>query len=434
MLRKKVLLLTYYWPPAAGPGVQRWLKFCKFLGEFDIEVTIITPENPSASNYDESLSKEIPASCEVFKTDSFEPFELYKKLKGKKKGKEAISVGGINLFNDKSFKQKVFNYIRANFFIPDARKGWNKFAFKEASQLLKAENFDAVITTGPPHSTHLVGKKIKDKFQLPWIADFRDPWTNIYYNKLFPRTSSTKTKDQSLENMVLKQADSIIVVSPGLKSEFEDRARRIDVIYNGFDQDDIPARNDAKGERFVISYVGNFKPNQNCNSFWKACKRLMDERGIQSSFEIRLTGNVDQTVKDSIKEFGVEDVVNYKSYVPHKEAAQEMVNSSALLFIIPQTDHNKLILTGKLFEYLASCTPLISIGPEKGNAAEIIEETGRGKMMDYKNEEAIFNTLVTLYDKWVNNEDLKLSMDKVSKYSREGMTEILADVINRTLV
>lgn len=430
MPKKRILLFTYYWPPSAGPGVQRWLKFCKFLSQMGFEITVITPEKPSASNFDSSLENEIPKEIRVIKTKSFEPFEIYKVLKGNKR-KDNIGVGGIGLFDNPSFKQRSFNYIRANFFIPDARKGWNRYAFKVARKLLKTEKFDAIITTGPPQSTHLIGYQLKKKFSIPWLADFRDPWVNVYYNKLFPRTKATIIKDQNLEDLVLSNADSTLVVSPGLRSEFLARANDIEVIYNGFDAEDLPQASTIKNKKFTLSYIGNFKPNQNCEMLWEALSNLAKRRE-EIQFKLNLVGNVDPLIKNSIAEFGLEEFVHFEAYKPHKEATLEMVRADALLFIIPKTEHNNLILTGKLFEYLASGTEFLSIGPPQGNAAEIIGNTNRGEMFTYDNEKAIEERLLSLYENWEkSNENQKLSREKVNQYSRQGMTELLVKTINK---
>ncbi len=431
-MSKKIVLFTYYWPPSAGPGVQRWLKFCKFLGQMDYDITVITPENPSASNFDASLENEIPNELRLIKTKSFEPFEIYKILKGNKR-KENIGVGGIGLFDNPSFKQRTFNYIRANYFIPDARKGWNSYALKAASEILKSEKFDAIITTGPPQSTHLIGYKLKKKFNIPWLADFRDPWVNVFYNKLFPRTASSIQKDQALEDLVLKNADTTLVVSPGLKAEFEDRAKNIEVIYNGFDAQDLPEASKTKNEKFTLSYIGNFKPNQNCKMLWKAISNFIETKE-DLCFKLNLVGNVDPLVKNSIAEFGLDEYVHFEPYKPHKEATLEMVNSDGLLFIIPQTADNDLILTGKLFEYLASGTPFLSVGPINGNAAEIIEKSDRGFMYSYENGQAIGTRIKNLYENWERSkENIKLSREKVNRYSRQGMTELLAKTLEKQL-
>lgn len=429
-MSKKILLFTYYWPPSAGPGVQRWLKFCKFLSQMNYEITVITPENPSASNFDPSLENEIPEAIRVIKTKSFEPFEIYKLLKGNKK-KENIGVGGIGLFDNPSLKQRTFNYIRANYFIPDARKGWNKYAEMAASKLLKTEKFDVLITTGPPQSTHLIGNKLKNRFNLPWIADFRDPWVNVYYNKFFPRTEASIQKDQSLEDLVLKNADTTLVVSPGLKAEFADRAKGIEVIFNGFDAEDLPEASKSKNEKFTLSYIGNFKPNQNCKMLWKAISNFIESKE-ECHFKLNLIGNVEPSVKNSIAEFGLDEYVHFESYKPHKEATLNMVKSDALLFIVPKTEDNSLILTGKLFEYLASGTPFLSLGPTKGNAAEIIKKSDRGVMYDYDDDEGLEIRIKELYGDWERStENLKLSRQKVNEYSRQGMTELLSRTLEK---
>ncbi len=433
MQNKKVLLFTYYWPPSAGPGVQRWLKFCKYLVELDFDVTVVTPANPTASNYDDSLKNDVPSKITVVTTKTLEPFEIYNTLKGTKGGEKPNGVGGIGMFDDVSFKQKIFNYIRANFFVPDARKGWNLYAYKKGVEVLNKQKFDIIITTGPPHSTHLTGLRLSKKFNIPWIADFRDPWINIFYNKYLPRSKRTLKKDTSLETQVLNSADLIQVVSPGLKREFENRAKKIKVVYNGFDEDDIPKSEKKRNKKFTISYVGNFKPNQNVEMLWKSVKRLDQEKSIKDRFLIKLTGNVDQTVIKSIEDHKIDHLIAYESYKPHKEAVKDMANSDALLFIIPDAKGNDLILTGKLFEYLACCIELVSIGPEKGNAAKIIHETGRGVMNNYTDEKGIYERLVSLFEAWLNGDSKQLSFDSVAQYSRKGMTKELVNNINTIL-
>ncbi|NNF02676.1 MAG: glycosyltransferase [Bacteroidia bacterium] len=429
---KKVLVITYYWPPGAGPGVQRWLKFCKYLREFDWEPIVLTVKNGSYPSIDKSLINDIPANLEIHKTKAFEPFTLYNILRGK--SGNSMSVGMIGINDKRSFLQRIANHVRANYFIPDARKGWNSYAIQAANNILDKENISAVISTGPPHSTHLIAQKICNKHGIPWLADFRDPWVNVYYNKFFPRTDSTKKKDQDLENSVLEQANVSTVVSEGLKLEFEDRAKRVEVLYNGYDESDYTRSDNVKGgEKFTISYIGNFKPNQNVHALWELLSELVKTSDdFKKHLLIRLIGNVDPQLKKDIIEMGLEEHVSFEDFVDHKKAVSFMQASTILLFIIPQVKDNHLILTGKLFEYMASGTKMLSIGPVDGNAAKIISECDRGSMIDYENKDAMKEQLIDSMKTFKLNASVpKLVMNSsLLNYSRKGQTEQLAKVLN----
>jgi len=378
---KKVLILSYYWPPASGPGVQRFLKMTKYFKDFGWKPFVLTTHDGTYPSMDESLLKEVDNSVKVYRTKPKEVFTFYNRLTGKKDKRG--SVGFIGMYQ-KGVKQKLAMYIRANYFIPDARKGWNKTALPEAREIIRKENIEALITTGPPHSTHLMGLKLIKEFNLKWVADMRDPWVNVYYNSIFPRTQSTITKDQKLETEVLKSADVVSVVSNGLKKEFEDRAKKIDVVYNGFEENDFIDNSLPVDDKFVISYIGNFKPNQDVPVFWKALSELtFNKPELRKKLVLRLTGNIHPQVIESIKEAGMESCLELNDFVSHREAIAQMKSSNLLLFIIPKTDGNEKILTGKLFEYLASETQLFSIGPVDGDAAKILQECGRMKMIDY---------------------------------------------------
>lgn len=431
MSRKpKLLLITYYWPPAGGPGVQRWLKLAVLLRDRGYEVCVLTPQEPVAANYDASLTSEIPADLQVIKTKARDPFKWYQLLRGKK---GAISTGGIGLSGPRSPLQKAVQYLRANFFIPDARKGWNYYALPAARILLVQDAFKAIITTGPPHSTHLMGLALQREFGLPWLADFRDPWVNIFYNRFFPRTASTQARDQALENKVLAQADCILTVSPGLASEFADRARRIELLYNGYDPADIPApAREEEPEIFSLSYIGNFKPNQNLKALWSVLAALCATNpAFARALRLRFVGNVDPGVQADISAAGLDHRTEYLGYQPHAAATRAMVQSSVLLFIVPQTQDNDLILTGKLFEYLGSARPLLAVGPPKGNAAAIIAETGRGTCLNYEDEAAMQQRLLALFRQWQQKPaSLRLDAAPTLPYTRAGAADRLAQILN----
>lgn len=428
--KRKVLILTYYWPPASGPGVQRFLKISKYISDFGWQPVILTVENTSSSSVDHSLGDDVN-SLQVIKTKTFEPFEVYNRLSGKK-GKQ-VGTGLIGFENNKGLFKKITLFIRANFFIPDARKGWSRFALKEATRIIEENKIEAIITTGPPHSVHLIGLKLKKKFGLPLIADFRDPWTNIFYNKFFPRTKRTKIKDKKLEDSVLENADLVTVVSNGLSEEFKDRAKKIEVVYNGFDPADIPETILEKTEIFRLSYIGNFKPNQNIKSFWEVISELKNEiPDFSTNFRINLTGNLNSGLFEFIEKYDLKDIVETNSYVAHSDAVKLMVNSGLLLFIIPNTDSNHLIITGKLFEYIASGSPVLSIGPIDGNASEILRDSGRDEMIGYSEKDKIKEQIKKYYSLWLDNSGKLFKHPETDnhKFSRIYQANQFADQLN----
>ena len=424
---KKVLIFTYYWPPAGGVAVQRFLKFSKFLPEFGWEPIIITVENGSYPYYDESLVKEISPSLRVYRTKTFEPFELYNLIRGKKgKTMPVVSVGS---HQRKTVFQRISEYVRANFFIPDARKGWVPYAVKQAEEILKHEKIDAIITTGPPHSAHLIGLELKRKHTLKWLADLRDPWTGIFYNRLLPRTEASKRKDEELETQVLKTADQITVISPGMKKQFESRAKNIEVIFNGYDEEDFNQQSKTTDRnKFIIRYVGNLMVSQNVEKLWAALQQM---RKTNFDFQLEFIGRVDADVKASIEKAGLNDVVAYRDFTEHKIAVQLTKEASLLLFIIPDVEDSRLIMTGKLFEYMASGSEILAIGPVDGDAAEVLKIAGKKMMVDYNDQGSIQGQLEQAADYYLKNSTaFKYPANRFEAFSRRKQTEALVGLLN----
>lgn len=428
MSNKKVLIFTYYFPPAGGVAVQRFLKFSKYLPQFGWEPIIVTVKNGSYPYYDESLLNELSPDLKVYRTDTFEPFELYNLLKGKK-GK-AMPVVSVGAQQKRSLFQRLSEYVRANFFIPDARKGWVPYAIKQAEEIFKTELIDAVITTGPPHSTHLIGLHLKKKYGIKWVADFRDPWTGIFYNNILPRTDSTKQKDRALETQVLQTADLVTVISPGMKKEFESRANAIEVVMNGYDEHDFEQPiEQAASPVFTIRYVGNLMASQNATGFWNALKRLKQEG---YNFKLEFIGRVDDPIKESIAQNNLSDISQYIDFVKHQQAIKLMQKADMLLFAIPDVKDNALILTGKLFEYLASKTNIISYGPVHGNAAEILQSTGRKNMIDFTDSNESYNQLKYALDYYAQYKDgYKYNNGAEKVYSRKNQAGLLSSLLNK---
>jgi glycosyltransferase involved in cell wall biosynthesis len=418
---KKILVITYYWPPSGGSGVQRWLKFVKYFRDFGIEPIVLTvdPDFATYPNYDYTLLDEIPNGIEIHKTKAKSPFGIYSKVRKK----EVPKVGFAGEKNV-GMMEKLMRFIRGNFFIPDARIGWNGFALEKAREILQATNIDCVITTSPPHSTQLIGLALKNEFNIKWIADLRDPWTEIYYNKELYRTSFAKNKDYRLEQLCLKKADKIVVVSQDIKRHFganrTEILAKIRVLPNGYDDADfLELNNDNIPESKVIRYIGNLGEQYPTLGFLNAFAQLLKEH---AEWKLEFIGNCHKGVKQKVAELGLSKSVEFISYVDHKTAVQYMQSSSILLMIIPEIENNKGILTGKLFEYLASGKPILNIGPKDGDAAIILTENAVSITLDSNESEKMVEFIL-------NSQDKSESITRSDKFSRRNLTKEMAELI-----
>jgi glycosyltransferase involved in cell wall biosynthesis len=377
----KVLIVTYYWPPSGGAGVQRWLKFSKYLPEFGWDPIILTVDKAYAAYpvTDYSLTEDLPSSVRVFTTPATNYFEIYKKDKSR------IPSSGFANSVDNTLKGKLLRFVRGNFFIPDPRKGWNKYAFKKACELIEKEGIGHVITTSPPHSTQLIGLKIKKRFPaIKWIVDLRDPWTDIYYYKQFYPTIISKAIDLKFEKSVLKRADKIITVGGSLKKLFSAKVpgveRKTEVITNGYDESDFKEVPRIIPNRFTITYVGTLSDIYPIEGLIPALKTLQVSG---RDFLLRFVGTVSEKTKKLLLSEIPENFLEFLPYVIHSEAIKYMMSSSLLVLIIPLHQSNKSIITGKIFEYLASGNPIICLGPVEGDAAGIIATCMAGKTFAY---------------------------------------------------
>lgn len=420
---KKILFITYYWPPSGGPGVQRSLKFVKYLHEFGIQPIVLTVDDKKASYpiIDDTLKDEIPDTVKVIRTNTFEPLNLYKKVS--KQGDYPHS-GFVNESNP-GFFAKASRFIRGNFFIPDARVGWNKHLIRKAGEIIEKENIDIIITSSPPHSTQVAALKLKEKYHVKWIADLRDPWTDIYYYKEMMHLPFAKRKDAKLEKEVLDNADKVITVSDDLKRIFSGKIinpDKLEVIFNGYDETDLKSVKRKEVEDFTIVYSGTIADSYKVDSFLKATSELLNE-GFK--FEINFVGKVSENIKDQIDQFGLKENVKYFGYLKHKESLNHVINSSALLLVIPEIENNKGIITGKIFEYLGAQKPIIGIGPIDGDAGRLIDFCNAGKMFDYNDfigVKKFVHQLITFSNFHAN--------DNYKEFSRRHQTEKLAGLIH----
>ncbi|NOQ25217.1 MAG: glycosyltransferase [Bacteroidales bacterium] len=426
---KKVLIITYYWPPSGGAGVQRWLKFAKYLPEFGIEPIILTvdSENASYPQIDTSLENDISSDLKVFKTKSFEPLNLLSGLFGKK----SVPYGGFTNVNKKSFLQTILRFVRGNFFIPDARIGWNKFAYKKAKEIISEYNIDTVITTSPPHSTQLIGLKLKKNLNVNWIADFRDPWTDIYYYKDLLHTNFVKGIDKKKERQVLEKADKIITNCESNKTLLENKLsdtnnNKFHVITNGFDEDDFITEIKNPKE-FIITYSGTISENYKPETFLIVLSDVK-KKFPDIEFKLRMVGNVSQDIKALIEKHNLIEIYEAVGYVQHSKLIEYLVSSTILFYIFPKTDNDKGI-AGKLFEYLAARKTIIGIGPKDGDSAKIMEECEAGKMFEREEEINLKEYFEMLVKSWEVKRNLNLNSKDYLKYSRKNLTQSLEEFI-----
>jgi len=420
---KRVLVITYNWPPSGGIGVQRWLKFSKHLPECGWEPVILTVD-PVYATYpatDNSLIGDIPP-VEVHKTRATDWFRLLTSDKSK------VPSAGFAMNTDNSFKGRISRFIRGNIFIPDPRRGWNRYAFRKACEIIESQKIERIITTSPPHSTQLIGYRLRKKYPaIRWIADLRDPWTDIYYYKKFYPTPLSKMIDRGWEKKVLQSADLITTVGISLKkllgSKAEGTEEKIHVISNGFDEDDFKGIEAETPEVFTISYIGSLSGVQPVDGFLDALK-LVAGKGIR--YRLSFTGPVPPDIRDALARGAGEASVDFTPFSSHQTALLNMLRSSALLLIIPDHESSRSIITGKIFEYLAAGRPVICLAPTDGDAARILAETGHGRTFDHYDSAGIAG-----YIEELAHNSHPVVMPPPESYSRKNIVKSVAELLEK---
>ena len=425
--KKKVLIVCYYWPPAGGPGVQRWLKFVKYLPEFNIEPIVYVPEGANYPIIDTQLEQEVSSSITVLKHKIKEPYGLAKKLAGQRA--QTMSSGMIPQVRNQSKWDKLLLWIRGNMFIPDARIGWVKPSVAYLTTYLKQHpDIETVITTGPPHSVHLIGLALKNKLNIKWVADFRDPWTTIGYHKDLKLSSQAKQKHGALENEVLNRADQLIVTSKTTRKEFETKTDTpIAIITNGYDV--VHLGKIALDEKFTLAHIGSFLSNRNPRVLWKAISELRREYpAFKEAFELKLIGKVSDDILKTLEEFKLLECTDNRGYVENKEALTQMRASQVLLLVEIDSDDTRAIIPGKLFEYMAAERPILAIGPEESDFFEIIQQTNVGRNALYSEKDKIRDILLQYFEHYQNNQ-LHVHAMGLQYFGRKRLTERLVSVL-----
>ncbi len=419
---KKVLVITYYWPPCGGVAVQRWLKISKYLSMFEWLPTIITTENGDYPYIDQTLLKEIPNELKIIRTKTPSFTSIFKFFAGKN---EPLPFGHLNTNKKDSFLKRIMFFIRSQLICPDARVIWNKRAFKAAEKAIFNGLYEAVITTGPPHSTHLIGLQLKKKYNLKWIADFRDPWTNIYYYQMQKRNFLINAIDKNLEKKVLTHADAVVTVSQQILKLLPSGNKF--VIPNSYDPDDYVHADYHKCDVFRVKFIGAMTPSRKEIVF--SFMKMLSESSFGKKIEISLIGSgLTEDISKEYKNLLIRDT----NFLSHKEVIQECVDSEILLLAINKTSHNEGILTYKLFEYIGAKTSILGIGPTDGDASKIIDETKSGKMFDYNDYTGMQNFVDNIYKNWKNDKLFKIFND-LTKYSAPYIASQFAELLSDSI-
>lgn len=431
---KRVLVISYYWPPAGGSGVQRWVKFAKYLPEEDWQPVIYTPENPELTSVDKTLADEISPEAEILKTPIFEPYGIYRSMtgrKGEKPGKqdEVNPISG----GKKSLMQRISLFIRGNFFIPDPRCFWIRPSVKYLKKYLRKHPVDMIVSTGPPHSMHLIAMKTARATGIPWIADFRDPWTRMFYFKHLHLTPWARHRHIALEKQVLDSASAIVTVTKPLQKEFQSMTDTpVHCITNGYDESDFQQIVEPDGF-FNITHTGLFAADGNPETLWKVLADICrSDSEFKRLLRIRLVGKTDKEISESVIAFGLAENMRNLGYQTHLVATREQMSASVLLLPQRKEPEYKAVLTGKIFEYLASGHPILAIGMTECAMADVIKETGSGEMLDWNDYGGIRKFIGTCWEKF-KSDDLEQDTANISQYSRRELTSRMARLMESRL-
>ena len=428
--RKKVLIIAYYWPPSAGSGVQRWLKFVKYLRDYGWEPIMYTPLNPDFDLKDTELVKEIPEGITILKQPILEPFQFYNKLVGKKSENQVNPI--MKGEGKPDWKGRLALWIRANIFIPDSRMFWISPSVKFLNKWLRNNQVDAIVTTGPPHSMHLIGLGVKKKYNLPWLADFRDPWTKIDFFHELNLEPWAKRKHFRLEKEVLDAANHIVVVGSNMKAEYEAETKTpVSVITNGFDPADIDLSEEVRlDSKFSIVHIGMLGKARSHTIFWQGLYELRNENEeFATLLEVHIYGISDPVVMEQIKNFEDTSWIKFMPYLPHHEVIQVQRKAQVLLLSVNNVPSAKGIITGKIFEYLAIARPVLCIGPLDGDAAAIIKKANAGPVVDFEDMEGFKKAVMALYSNFREGKNF-VSASGIEQYSRKVLCGDVADILN----
>lgn len=431
-MSRRALIISYYWPPTGGSGVQRWVKFSKYLPSEGWQPVIYTPENPEQITLDQSLAAEIPAEVEVIKRPILEPYGIWRLLTGKKKG--GAQKGEVNPINSqkKSLKQKLGLWVRGNFFIPDPRCWWIGPSVRFLEKYLKEHPVDVIISTGPPHSMHLIARKVALATGTPWVADFRDPWTRMFYFKHLGLSKWAERKHLRLEKQVLDDASAVVAVSPLVQKDFQSMTSTpVELITNGFDEDDYKGELPGHEGKFHLVHTGLFASDGIPEILWKVlADKVLADPEFASALRIRLVGKTDREVVDSIARAGLSAQLDDLGYQPHMTAVLEQRSADILMLPLRKEPEYRAVLPGKLFEYLAARRPIIGIGQSDGAMATIVSDMHAGTTFEWTDEEGMRGFIDEAWEAFKAGRNPYAGLD-IDRFSRRSTTRQMAALLER---
>jgi glycosyltransferase involved in cell wall biosynthesis len=428
---KKVLIITYYWPPSGGSGVQRWLKMSKYLRDFGWEPIIYTADGGEAPAIDHSLQKDVRPGTTVLKKKIWEPYNFYKKFTGKKKT-DRMGAGFLNEGKKKKSRfEGLAIWVRGNLFIPDARKFWIKPSVKYLKNYLKENPVDAIISTGPPHSMHIIARGVQKKLNIPWIADFRDPWTKIDFYDQLKLSKRADRKHRRLEKEVLKNADVSVSVSWNWKEDMVSLgAKKVEVVTNGFDHEDVPNISMPLSDKFTITHIGSMNKDRNPHALWEVLSELCNtDKTFKENLLIQFIGKTDFAVFESTEKYGLNENLTRIDYLAHDEVFIEMSKSQLLLLAINDTPNVAGVIPGKVFEYMAVKRPILAIGPPTADSGRIIMDANAGDVIGFKDAKGIKESLLKSYNSYLSG-NLGVDSTGVDQYTRQNLANKYSEILN----
>lgn len=432
---KNILVIAYYFPPSGGPGVQRVLKHVKYLREFGWNPIVLTVENGQFPARDESLLDLIPKEITVYRTRIFEPYDIYRKLTGKKPG-SAIDVNTIKKDGEKSSgKEAIAELIRATFFIPDARIGWLATARKAALEIIEKHNCQAIYSSSPPYTCSLIARYAKRKSGLPWVAGFRDPWTGFISSP--KRWFLPAAIDRFLEKSVFQTADYVECAWLGIIKDAMGKYPDLDEskfihVPNGFDSNDFPKINTTQNDKFTITYTGSMYGRRNPKSFFEALQNLINEGKLNpNDIHLRFVGRFGNEVELMFDEASFKDSIEKIGYVPHEKSIEHLMNSDALLLVVDESKESEEIVPGKVYEYVGVGKPIIAIAPQASAIADLMRETGAGKIAHQSEVQKTSEIIFEYYLNWKHKgSDYHPNKEIISRYERKNASKKLAELLD----
>ena len=418
---KKILLISYYWPPNAGVGARRWLNFQKYLSK-EYSITIYTPENPTVLNEDEALLNSVSSNTHTIKQKIWEPYDLYKKFTKKNKVNP-----GVLIDPPRGLKEKFTNWARANFFIPDAKCFWVDQSVSYLSKLFSKDNFDYVISTGPPHSMHLIALNLREKYNFKWIADFRDPWTNMEYFAKLPLIHDSKKKHFELQKKVISKADLTLTVSDSWSKEFSQLgAIRTAIVYNGFDKYNSSIE---PHDKFRIGHFGLFNEFRDHSGLWQALNvSFSKNQNLKEDLEIYFSGPTHKNFHKNLKRHHLDSYLNYFEWNNLEKMQKEMLKCSVL--IVSQSDTKDAMgrLPAKFFEYMGTGIPIVAIGRKNSDLSKIVLKHQCGVFLEFNKLHKLSSCLLDYYDKYLQKE-ITLKNNHVDVFSWKNQAGNLIDLL-----